>query len=254
MVSEDCMAFHRRLTTSTILALALAAGPLDWSHARAAETTPADADDAHPVVSVLDAEARSAIGANLKARRQTVVVTRFSVAPGAAAGRGGLSSQGCPMTPSSATPSTAPAAAAHAVPLDPRILDKLRAQLAKRLALKGTVAAARTAGEAPLNAMVVTGCITRFEAGDAATRMVGFNMGASRLGAHVRVDQKLRNGLKPVAEFDIMVKAASLLPPMSPMGVAMHVATMSRQTLAADATKLGNRTADAIENAFGVGD
>jgi hypothetical protein len=248
MVPEDGMAFRRRLMI--FMALALATGPLGWGPARAGETTPADADDAHPVVQVLDAGARSAISANLKARRQTVVVTRFSVAPGASASRKGLSSQGCPMTP----PAAPSAGAAPAAALDPQILDKVRAQLAKRLALKGAVAAARSAAEAPQNAMVVSGCITRFEAGDAAARMVGFNMGASRLGAHVRVDQKVRRGFRPVAEFDILVKGASLLPPMSPVGVVMHVATMSRRTLAADATKLGNRTADAIENAFGVSD
>jgi hypothetical protein len=108
--------------------------------------------------------------------------------------------------------------------------------------------------KAPPNAMVITGCITHYEAGDAGKRMVRFNMGASRLAAHVQVNQKLRTGLKPVVEFDIFVKGGNMLPPLSPVGLAIHAVKIQRQTLAAAATRLGNRTADAIKDAFGVSD
>lgn len=245
MTTEDCVTIQRGLRGSSALALTLAASLVGWSAARAAPPA-ADPGDA-PVVSILDTGAKSAVAAGLQTRSRKVVVTRFSVAPGASASLKGLSSQGCPPAARAVQP---PSGAAPAVALDPQILDALSAQLSKRLARRVAVATEKNADQAPPNSVVVTGCITRIEAGNATKRMVGMHMGASRLAAHVRVNEKLRTGLKPVAEFDVAVTGANLLPPLSPIGLAMHVAMMQRQTLLADAKKLGNRISYAIEDAF----
>jgi hypothetical protein len=230
----------------------MAAGRAGWglSGARAQAAAPAGVIDSDGVqVAILDRAAEADIAAGLKARARKVVVTRFSVAADAGSRPRDVSSRGCPPGARAAAPGGGADAAAVAA-LDPKILDSIGARLSKRLARHVAVARATSIEAAPPGAVVVTGCITRFEAGSPIKRWAGLHYGASRLAAHVRVNEKLDGRLRPVAEFDVSVTGGSLLPPMSVLGVAVHAATMNRQTLAADARKLGNRVAYAIEDTF----
>jgi hypothetical protein len=76
--------------------------------------------------------------------------------------------------------------------------------------------------------LVITGCLTRIDAGNGAKRTVGMNFGASHLEAHVRVLSVTDAGPNPFDEFDLKVKGGSLLPPLGPVGVADHAVAESR--------------------------
>jgi len=71
--------------------------------------------------------------------------------------------------------------------------------------------------------------------------MVGMNLGASRIGAHVVVLSKTEAGFNPVDSFDIQVKGADPLPPIGPIGLAIHAAKEPAQTLSADGKKLADQ-------------
>jgi hypothetical protein len=45
---------------------------------------------------------------------------------------------------------------------------------------------------------VIGGCITNANGGNAAKRLIGMNVGASRLGVHVVALSKTKNGWSPV--------------------------------------------------------
>lgn len=81
-----------------------------------------------------------------------------------------------------------------------------------------------------------------------AGRMVGFNLGASRLNAHVVFLSKGETGFTPVTSFDLKVKGRILLPPLGPYGVAVHAVRQPRLTLSADARKLARQVAKRLQN------
>jgi hypothetical protein len=98
--------------------------------------------------------------------------------------------------------------------------------------------------DSPAGALIVAGCIQRAEAGDAVKRLVGLGMGASTLSAHIQLyrdDHLLR-------EFDVAVTGTNKLPPIGPVGLAVHGVRDLHESLGADATKLSRRIADQIDD------
>src|SRR5258707_3791685 len=87
----------------------------------------------------------------------------------------------------------------------------------------------------PIGSLVISGCITRADAGNAAGRMVGMNLGTSYLAAHVRILSEMRSGLVGLDEFDVQAKGGKVLPPIGPIRLAAHAASERRETLSADA-------------------
>jgi hypothetical protein len=67
------------------------------------------------------------------------------------------------------------------------------------------------------------------------------NIGASRIEAHVIVLSKTKAGFTTVDSFDIQVKGGDPLPPLGPVGLAIHAAREPGQTLSADAKKLADQ-------------
>jgi hypothetical protein len=47
--------------------------------------------------------------------------------------------------------------------------------------------------------------------------MIGFGLGASRLGAHVVLLSKTETGFVPLDSFDVEVKGRAILPPAGPV-------------------------------------
>ena len=88
--------------------------------------------------------------------------------------------------------------------------------------------------------MVISGCITGAKSGNAGARLIGMNVGASRLSVHVVALSKTKDGWSPVDTFDMQVKGGDLLPPLGPVGLAVHAARDTRQSLSADAPKLAD--------------
>lgn len=106
------------------------------------------------------------------------------------------------------------------------------------------------AGDIPVGSLIITGCIFKVEEGSAAGRLIGMNLGASRLGAHIVALSKSATGLTPVDSFDVEVKGGSALPPLGPAGLAARAAMQSRQTLSADAKKLADRIVKKLDSRF----
>ena len=71
--------------------------------------------------------------------------------------------------------------------------------------------------------------------------MVGFGWGTSRIGAHVIVLSKTETGFAPVDSFDVQVEARNILPPIGPVGLAIHAAKAPTQTLSRDAEELAGQ-------------
>jgi hypothetical protein len=95
----------------------------------------------------------------------------------------------------------------------------------------------------PNGALVIMGCLTKTDGGNAAERMIGFGLGASHLNAHVKFLTKTDGGLELVHEFNAKATGRNLLPPTSPVGLAVRGATSFRKTLGADAGKLAGQIA-----------
>jgi hypothetical protein len=153
-----------------------------------------------------------------------------------------LSRQACPLTstvptsPTAATPSTT-------VTVDTKtidILDTISAEMQKRLSKKMSVMVDPDTSAIPEGALVIGGCITNANGGNAAKRLIGMNVGASRLGVHVVALSKTKNGWSPVDSFDMQVKGGDILPPLGAAGLAMNAAKDLHQNLSADAKKLSD--------------
>ncbi len=127
--------------------------------------------------------------------------------------------------------------------LDAAAASGLPAQLSQAVARQLNAQVLEHVEDAPAAALVVTGCIQRAEAGDAVKRLVGLNMGASTLAAHVQ----LYRGGRLVRQFDVVVTGANKTPPIGPVGLAVHGVRGLHETLGADATKLSKQIADEIE-------
>lgn len=93
----------------------------------------------------------------------------------------------------------------------------------------------------PVAALVISGCITKANGGNSAERLIGLNLGASHLGVHVVVLSRTKDGWDPKDTFDIQVKGGDILPPLGPIGLGVHAARDTRQTLSADAKQLADK-------------
>jgi len=205
-----------------VFALLILAGA-DARHALA--QAPADAQ--HPVSDHMDDRV------NITAGSESAVVLRFAIASRFLPDTKALSVQACPQ------PAVDESQAA--IPVGPATLDLITAELQKRLSRKMPVLINVDGETIPIGATVFSGCITRFVSGNSAKKMVGFNWGASRVGAHVIVLTKTRSGFSPVDSFDIAVKGGNVLPPLGPVAVGVRVVQVSRETDAATAKKLADQ-------------
>ena len=178
--------------------------------------------------------------------RRTAVVLRFAVESQPVRDAASLSAQACSGAtdaPASADAlaRTDVAAPPRTVTVDPQILDAITDELQKRLAKKMSVMVNPNPHSIPPGALIISGCITRATKGNAAGRLIGMNVGASRLAVHVVILSKTARGTSPVDTFDIKVKGGNLLPPLGPVALGVHVAMGFRQTLSADAKKLAGQ-------------
>lgn len=124
--------------------------------------------------------------------------------------------------------------------MDPKILDEISGEMQKRLSKKMAVMVNPDPTAIPVGALVISGCITKANAGNAASRLIGMNVGASHLGVHVVALTRTKNGWSPMDTFDIQVKGGDVLPPLGPAGLAVHAAKDPQQTLSVDAKKLAD--------------
>lgn len=121
-----------------------------------------------------------------------------------------------------------------------KLVDTISAELQKKLAKKMDTRIGEPADQPSTGTLVLAGCLTTIDPGNAAKRMVGMNLGASHLAAHVVVQLKTEDALVAVKEFDATAKGAKALPPLGVVGVATHAAAERRETLSADAKRLAD--------------
>ncbi|WP_158822502.1 DUF4410 domain-containing protein [Granulicella sp. S156] len=172
--------------------------------------------------------------------QQLTAVLRFAVQSQHVTDPAALSAQACPQPDGdrgSANTSPPPAN----LNVDPKILDAVSDEMQKKLSKKMTVLVNPDPATIPVGATVITGCITRVNSGNAATRLIGMNVGASHLGVHIVVLSRTKDSWIPMDTFDIQVKGGDLLPPIGPIGLVVHAARDTQQTLSADAKKLADK-------------
>jgi hypothetical protein len=126
-------------------------------------------------------------------------------------------------------------------PIDPGLAETINAELTRRLTKKMPVTIARGNDPITPGTLVFTGCLVTANGGNAAERLVGFDLGSSQLSAHVRVMLQTNTRLTPLQEFDVSVKAGNILPPLGAAGLFAHVVKERKQTLNADAKKLADQ-------------
>jgi hypothetical protein len=170
---------------------------------------------------------------------QTAVVLRFAVESQPMTDTSVLSAQACPQT-SAAAESPTTDTSSKSVTVDPRILDTISGEMETRLRKKMFVMLNPDPTAIPVGALVISGCITNANGGNAASRLIGMNVGASHLGVHVVALSRTKDGWNPIDTFDIQVKGGDVLPPLGPAMLAMHAAKDTHQTLSADAKKLAD--------------
>ena len=178
------------------------------------------------------------------ALNRTAVVLRFAVQSQTLPDTAALSAQACPQVPAAALSSDAGSASASQKPikLDPAILDKITIEMRHKLSKKKmTVLVNPEPQSIPLGATVISGCITRANAGNSAERLLGMGLGSSHLNAHVVALSRVKDGWKTVDTFDIRIKGGILFPPFGTVGLAVHMARDTQQTLSADAKKLADK-------------
>jgi hypothetical protein len=176
------------------------------------------------------------------ASQPNAVVIRFATQSQAFADPKSPSTQACPGISNGAAPATT------SVHVDPKVLDAITEELQKRLSKKASVMLQPDPNTIPVGSLVISGCVTRADAGNAAERLVGMNLGTSYLAAHVRVLSETRSGLVPLDEFDIQTKGGKVLPPIGPIGLAAHAASERHETLSADAKKLADKILKRVSN------
>ena len=184
------------------------------------------------LVTILSVAASYALPAY--SQRRTVAIYRFAVQSDSTTGNRPQALQACPSTSDS-------------VDADPEVLDKISSELQKRFSKRMSVMVDPNPGEVPSGALVLSGCIFKAEKGSVAGRMIGMNMGTSRLSAHVVVLSKNDTGFANIRSFDLQVKGGSALPPLGPAGLAVRASRQSTQTLSADAKKLADQIAKKLD-------
>ncbi len=167
---------------------------------------------------------------------RTAVILRFAVESEPANDTSALSEQACPASAAAAS-STTPT---PSVTVDPNILDTISEQMQAKLSKKMSVMVDPNPTAIPIGALTISGCIMNANGGNAAKRLIGMNMGASRLAVHVVALSRTKDGWSPIDNFDIQVKGGDVLPPLGPAGLALHLAKDPHQNLSADAKKLAD--------------
>ena len=190
------------------------------------------------VVSGLLITAGNAAGAS----QPNAVVIRFAVPSQTFGDPKSPSTQACPGMSTDASSATTP------LHVDPKVLDAITEELQKKLSKKMSVMLQPDPNAIPTGSLVISGCITRADAGNAAERLVGMNLGTSYLAAHVRILSETRSGLVPLDEFDVKTKGGKVLPPIGPIGLAAHAASERKETLSADAKKLADQILKRVAN------
>jgi hypothetical protein len=169
----------------------------------------------------------------------TAAVLRFGVEGSQNHDVSALSAKSCPVV---AAPTDGQASTdTQSIQVDPDILDEISQKMNERLSKKMTVFVDPAEASIPVGAMVISGCITRADPGNAGTRLVGMEVGASKLNVHVIALRKTADGFRPFDEFDLAVKGGDILPPIGPAGLAVHAARDKQQTLAADAGRIADK-------------
>jgi hypothetical protein len=179
------------------------------------------------VVAYSQATAADATAAQSKPTQ--ALILPFAVANNAAA-TPGASGDACPKTPDNNL------ADSNAQ----KLIDTISAELQKKLAKKMDARIGQPGDELAPGTLVLAGCLTTIDPGNAAKRMAGMNLGASHIAAHVVVQLKTEDALVAVKEFDATAKGSRALPPLSVVGVATHAAAERRETLSADAKRLAD--------------
>lgn len=148
---------------------------------------------------------------------RTAVVLRFAVESQPVTDTSALSARACSQTGGAA------ASAGTALPtanptVDPKILDAISDELQKKLSKKMAVMVNPAPRDIPVGALVISGCITKANGGNATARLVGMDVGASHIGVHVVALSRTNDGWNPVDTFDLQVKGGDILPPLGPVG------------------------------------
>jgi hypothetical protein len=91
---------------------------------------------------------------------------------------------------------------------------------------------------APPGVLIIAGCILRVDPGDPAKRPVGRGLGASVLSVHVQVYRGRQTHPDLIGAFDTEVQGENKLPPIGPVGWAVHGIRARMLTLKADFDKL----------------
>jgi hypothetical protein len=166
-----------------------------------------------------------------------VAVLRFAVESQPVTDPAALSAQACAQPPGNAASSSSATSLAN-LNVDPRLLDAVTEEMQKRLWKETNVIVNPDPTAIPVGAMVISGCITRADGGNAASGLVGMKAGESYLGAHVVVLSRTKDGWNPTDTFDIQVKGR---PPLDATGLAVQGARDTQQTFSADAKKLSDK-------------
>jgi hypothetical protein len=157
------------------------------------------------------------------------LILPFAVANNVAA-TPGASGDACPKTPGNNLADTD----------SQKLIDTISAELQKKLAKKMDARIGQPGDELATGTLVLAGCLTTIDPGNAVKRMAGMNLGASHLAAHVVVQLKTEDALVAFKEFDATAKGSKALPPLSVVGVATHAAAERKETLNADAKRLAD--------------
>ena len=182
-----------------------------------------------------------AVGNAAATSKPNAVVMRFATPSEPFADPKSLSTQACPRMSADGS-ATAP------LNVDPKVLNAITEELQKKLSKKMSVTLQPDANTIPVGSLVISGCVTRADAGNPAERLVGMNLGSSYLTAHVRLLSETRSGLVPLDEFDVKTKGGKVLPPIGPIGLAAHAASERKETLSADAKKLADQVLKRVAN------
>jgi hypothetical protein len=179
------------------------------------------------VVAYSQATAADATAAQSKPKQ--ALILPFAVVNSAAA-TPGASEDACPKTPDNNLADSNPQ----------KLIDTISAELQKKLAKKMDARIGQPGDELATGTLVLAGCLTTIDPGNAAERMAGMNLGTSQLAAHVVVQLKTEDALVAVKEFDATAKGSRTLPPLGVVGVATHAAAERKETLNADAKRLAD--------------
>ena len=142
------------------------------------------------------ATAQSPSSPDASSTTNTAAILRFGVEGSENHDVSSLSAKSCPVVvaPTDGQSSTG----AQPVQVDPAILDAISQKMNERLSKKMTVLVDPAESNIPVGAMVISGCITRANPGNAKARLVGMGVGSSMLSVHVIALRKTEDGFHQI--------------------------------------------------------